>query len=70
MTTKKAILVQLAMFFALLPCILIIDESGNFLYNVFGFLYAVFLVRWISCTSKGRKFLRTAVKSNEFLFGK
>lgn len=67
MTTKKAIFVQLAVFAALLPCILVVNESGDFSYNVFGFIYSVCLVFW--CTSAGRKSVRAAENANKVLFG-
>lgn len=68
MTTKKAINVQFAMFVALLPCVLIVNQSGNFLLNVLGLFYAFSLAWWISCTTKGRKWLRLVEKSNKVLF--
>lgn len=68
MTTRKAIKVQLAIFVALLPCLMIANESGNFVYNVLGLFYAISLAWWISCTTKGRKWLRIAEKSNKVLF--
>lgn len=69
MTTKKAILVQLAVFAALLPCIMVVNESGDFSYNVFGFIYAVSLVFFVCCTSAGRKAVRAAENANKVLFG-
>ena len=70
MTTRKAIKVQFAMFVALLPCVLIVNQSGNFVLNVFGLSYAFLLCWWMSCTTKGRKWLRMAEKSNKTIFGK
>lgn len=69
MTTKKAIKVQLAVFVALLPCMLVLnDNESTWCFNVFGLLYVVLLVRWIVSTPAGRNALKSAEKSNKVLF--
>ena len=69
MTTKKAILVQLAVFLAIMPCMLVLNESEHLITNFLGLVYAFLLCAWTSCTQTGRKWLRMAENANKVLFG-
>lgn len=70
MTTKKAILVQLDVIAALLPCVMILNDNAETWYlNVLGLLYAVFMYRWLVCTQRGKKAVRAAENANKELLG-
>lgn len=53
----RSLKLHLSAFAALLPCVMAVSE-GNLLVNLFGLLYAVWLIIWLNESERGKRFLR------------